>query len=52
MANQLCLKYEPVLKHVLQLDGTLVTIVGIVKGLKVALHSYLGCTTIQDICIV
>ena len=44
VANQLGLKYEPLIKHVLQLDGTSVTIVGVIKGLKMALHACLGCT--------
>ena len=29
VADQLGMKYEPMIKHVLQLDGTLVTILGI-----------------------
>ena len=46
LAGQLGLKYEPMLKHVLQLDGTSITIVGVVKGLKIELHAFLGYTII------
>ena len=52
VAAQLGLRYEPLIKHVLQLDGTSVTIVGVIKGLKMALHACLGCTMIQDIFVV
>ena len=52
VADQLGLKYDPLTKHVLQLDGTSVTIVGVIKGLKMALHACLGCTMIQDISMV
>ena len=52
VADQACLKYEPMIKHVLQLDGTLVIIVGIIKGLRMALHACPSCTVTQDISIV
>ena len=40
------------IKNVLQLDGTLVTIVGIIKGLRMALYAHPICTITQDIPIV
>ena len=46
------MKYEPMIKHVLQLYGTLVTIVGILKGLNISLHAFSNCTVTQDISIV
>lgn len=52
MADQLGMKYEPMIKHVIQLDGTSITIVGTIKGLKMALHACPSCTVIQDISIV
>ena len=52
IADQLGLKYEPMIKHVLQLDDTSVVTVGIVKDLKMALHECPGCLVIQDISIV
>ena len=52
VANKLGMKYESMIKHVLQIDGTSVIIVGIIKGLKMALHAFPGCTMTQDISIV
>ena len=52
VANQLGMKNEQMIKHSIQLDGTLVTIVGILKGLKMALHACLDYTMTQDISIV
>ena len=52
VVDQLGMKYEPVINHVLQLDGTLVTTIGILKGLKIALHEFPSCTVIQAISIV
>ena len=52
VAHQLGLKYDPLIKHVLQLDGTSVTTVGVIKGLKMALHACPGCTMVQDISVV
>ena len=52
VVDQLGLKYEPMIKFVLQLDGNSVTIVGILKIFKMALHECLGCTVTQDISIV
>ena len=52
VAGQLGLKYEPMLKHVLQLDGTLVTIVGILNGQKMVLLACPSCTILQDMSIV
>ena len=52
VVDQLGMEYEPMIKHVLQLDGTLVTIVGIIKVLKMALHACPSCTMTQDISIV
>ena len=52
VVDQAGLKYEPMIKQVLQLDGTLVIIVGIIKGLRMALHACPSCTVTQDISIV
>ena len=52
VADHLGMKYEPMIKHVIQLDGTLVTIVGTLKGLKMVLHACPTCTIVIDISIV
>lgn len=52
IADQLGMKYEPMIKHVLQLYGTLVTILGILKGIKMSLHACPNCIVTQDISIV
>ncbi|KAH9289422.1 hypothetical protein KI387_033539, partial [Taxus chinensis] len=49
IADQLGLKYEPVLKGVVQLDGTTVGTVGVIKGLSVTLHSCPNATVLQDV---
>ena len=52
VVDQQVMKYEPMIKHVLQLDGTSVTIIGILKGLKMALHACPSCFVVQDMYIV
>ena len=52
IVDQAGLKYEPMIKHVLQLDGTSMTIVGIIKGLRMTLHACPSCTITQDVSIV
>ena len=46
------MKYELMIKHVLQLDGTSVIIVGIINSLRMTLHACPCCTVTQAISIV
>ena len=52
VGEQVGLKYEPMIKHVLQLDGTSVIIVGIIKGLRMALCACPNFTVTHNISIV
>ena len=49
VANALGMKYEPIVRDVLQLDGSTVKTIGILRNVEMALHACPGCTMIQDI---
>lgn len=51
-ASMLGIEYEPIIKIVLQLDGSIVKTIGVIKGLKMALHAFPSCTISQDISII
>ena len=44
------MKYEPV-KDVLQLDGSIIKTIGILKNVEMALHAYIGCIVVYDILV-
>ena len=52
VADQVGLKYEPMIKQVIQLGGLSMIMIGIIKGLRMELHASLDCTITQDISIV
>lgn len=52
IADLLGIKYDPISRGALQLDGISITIVGILKNVEMALHTCLGCIVTQDISIV
>jgi hypothetical protein len=45
------MKYECIVRDVLQLDGSTVKTVGILRNVEMALHACPGCTMIQDISV-
>lgn len=45
------IKYKPMVRDVLQLDGSSVKIVGIFKNVEMALHAFPSCTITQDISV-
>jgi hypothetical protein len=49
VADALGMKYEPIVRDVLQLDGSTVKTIGILRNVEMALHACPGCTMIQDI---
>lgn len=49
IANHLCIKYEPITRGFVKLDGTSVQIVEVIKDLNLTLHAYSGCSVLQDI---
>lgn len=51
VADALGMKYEPIVRNVLQLDGSTVKIVGVLRNVEMALHACPGCTIIQDISV-
>ena len=51
IANLLGIKYEPMVKDVLQLDGSSIMIVGILKNIETTLHVYPSHNITQDISI-
>ena len=51
VADALGMEYEPIVRDVLQLDGSTVKTVGVLKNVEMALHACLGCTVIQDISV-
>ena len=52
VADALGMKYEPIVRDVLQLDGSTVKTIGILRNVEMALHACPGCTIIQDISVV
>lgn len=44
-------KYEPMVRDVLQLDGISVKIIGVLKNVEMSLHAYPSCTVTQDISV-
>lgn len=52
VADILEVKYEPMIKDVLQLDGSTVKTMGILRNVEMALHPCPGCTVVQYISIV
>ena len=51
VANLMGIKYEPMVRDVLQLDGSSSKTVGVLKQVEMALHAFLGCTLTLDISI-
>ncbi len=51
VVDALEMKYEPIVKDVLQLDGSTIKNVGILRNVEMALHACLGCTITQDISV-
>ena len=51
VADTLEMKYEPIVKDVLQLDGNTIKTMGILRNVEMALHACPGCTIVQDISI-
>lgn len=51
VANILEVKYEAIVKDVLQLDGSTVKTMGILRNFEMALHACLGSTVVQYISI-
>ncbi len=51
IAEILDITYKPMVRDVLQLDGSSIKIVGILKNVEMALHACLSRTIIQDISI-
>ena len=49
--NILEMKYEPIARDVLQLDGSTVKTVGILRNVEMALHACPGFTMTQDVSI-
>lgn len=52
IADKLGLKYQPLEKGVVQLDGIAVNTLGIIKGLNLTLHASPNFVVPQDICII
>jgi hypothetical protein len=46
------MKYEPIVKDVFYLDGSIFKTVGILRNVEMALHACLCCTIVQDISVV
>jgi hypothetical protein len=51
VADALGMKYEPIVRDVLQLDGSIVKTVGVLRNVEMALHACPGCTIVQDISV-
>ncbi len=51
VANALGMKYKPIVRDVLQLDGSTFKTIGILRNVEMALHACPGCTVIQDISV-
>ena len=51
VADVLEMKYEPIVRDVLQLDGSTVKTIGIHRNVEMALHACPGCTVTQDISV-
>ena len=51
IVDALEMKYEPIVKDILQLDGSTVKTIGILRNVEMALHACPGCTITQDISI-
>ncbi len=51
VADALEMKYEPIVRDVLQLDGSTIKTIGILKNVEIALHACPGCTITQDISV-
>ncbi|KAH9296663.1 hypothetical protein KI387_044243 [Taxus chinensis] len=52
IADQLGLQYEVISKGVVQLDGTTVATVGVIKGLNLILHACPNVTVLQDVSVI
>jgi hypothetical protein len=52
VADALGMKYEPIVRGLLQLDGSTVKTVGVIKNVEMALHACPSCTRIQEISVV
>ena len=52
MADLLSAKYEPMVRDVLQLDGSSIKIIGILKNMEMTLYACSGFIVTQDISIV
>lgn len=51
IADLLGIKYESMVRDVIQLDGSYVKIVGILKNVEMALYPFPNCTITQDILV-
>ncbi|KAH9298001.1 hypothetical protein KI387_029683, partial [Taxus chinensis] len=52
IADQLGLQYEVISKGVVQLDGTTMTIVGVIKNLILTLHACPNVVVLQDVSVI
>ena len=50
--DSLEVKYEPIVKDVLQLDGSILKTMGILRNVEMALYACIGCSIVQDISII
>lgn len=51
VVDALGMKYEPIVKDVLYLDGSTIKTIGILRNVEMALHACPSCTVTQDISV-